>query len=134
MSATPALLDTNVASYVVGKKPEAALYDHVLRDRAAAVSFQTAAEMLSGADMRGWGARRRSGLHDFLRTAAIVYPDRTTLQTWAHLRAALSRRGLTIDTADLWVAATALAHDLTLVAHDAVFRQITGLKLVCHAP
>lgn len=134
MSATPALLDTNVASYVVGEKPEAALYRLDLRGRRNAVSFQTVAELLSGADMRGWGARRRSALREFLRSAMIVYPDRAMLQTWAHLRAALSRRGLTVATADLWIAATALTHDLTLVAHDAVFRQIAGLKLVCHAP
>jgi tRNA(fMet)-specific endonuclease VapC len=134
MSATPALLDTNVASYLIGEKPEAALYDHALHGRPAAVSFQTAAELLSGADMRGWGARRRKGLREFLRTATILYPDRAMLQTWAHLRAALWKQGLVVGTADLWVAATALAHDLTLVAHDAVFRQIAGLKLVCHAP
>ncbi len=134
MSAKPILLDTNVASYLYGKKPEAALYDQAVRGRRAAVCFQTAAEMLSGADMRGWGAQRRSGLREFLDTKTIVYPDRPMLQTWAHLRAALRKKGIVVDNADMWVAATALALDVTLVAHDAVFRQIAGLKLVCHAP
>ena len=134
MSARPVLLDTNVASYMYGKKSEAALYEGAVRGRRVAVSFQTAAEMLSGADMRGWGAQRRSGLREFLDGKMIVYPDRPMLEIWAHLRAALRRKGVVVDTADMWVAATALALDVTLVAHDAVFRQIAGLKLVCHAP
>jgi tRNA(fMet)-specific endonuclease VapC len=134
MSARPALLDTNVASYLFGKKPQAALYEHALRGRHAALSFQTAAELLAGADMKGWGAQRRRALKRYLDDAMIVYPNRATLQTWSHLRAALAKKGLVVDTADMWVAATALDLDLTLFAHDAVFRQIAGLKLVCHAP
>lgn len=83
--------------------------------------------------MRGWGAQRRRALKRFLDDALIVYPNRAMLQTWSHLRAALAKKGLVVDTADMWVAATALDLDLTLFAHDAVFRQIAGLKLVCHA-
>ena len=134
MSAAPVLLDTNVASFLHGGKPEAALYHHALRGRRAAVSFQTAAELLSGADMRGWGGQRRRGLASFLADTTILYPDMDMLRTWSHLRAALVKKGLTVATADMWVGATALRHDLTLLAHDGVFRQIAGLKLVCHAP
>jgi predicted nucleic acid-binding protein len=32
--------------------------------------------------------------------------------------------------ADRWVAATALHLDVPLVAHDAIFRSVTGLELV----
>jgi predicted nucleic acid-binding protein len=93
-----------------------------------------AASLLSGADLRGWGAQRRRALTSFIGETTILYPDREMLQTWAHLRAALSKQGLIVAFADLWIAATALRHGLTLVAHDTVFRQVAGLKLVCHAP
>lgn len=133
MTVTPILLDTNVASFALAARPEVALYQSELRGRRGAVAFQTAAELLAGADMRGWGAQRRRKLSRFFDDYLVLYPDRETVQTWAHLRAALARKGLTVAIADLWIAATALRHDTTLFAHDAVFRQISGLKLVCHA-
>jgi predicted nucleic acid-binding protein len=80
------------------------------------------------------GGGTGSALAEFLETLTIVHSDADLLQVWAHLRAALSKKGLVVATADMWIAATALRHGLTLVAHDAVFRQIAGLKLVCHAP
>lgn len=134
MNESPALLDTSVASFLFSLRPQAALYHGYLRGRRMAVSFQTAAELMSGADIRGWGAARRRVLAEFLGTLTIIHSNADLLQTWAHLRAALTKKGLVVDTADMWIAATALCHGLTLVAHDAVFRQIAGLKLVCHAP
>ncbi|MBX3466582.1 MAG: PIN domain-containing protein [Planctomycetes bacterium] len=133
MSTAPVLLDTNVASFLLMSRPEGALYGGDLRGRRGAVSFQTAAELLSGADMKGWGAQRRRNLSKFFADYLVLYPEQDTVQTWAHLRAALAKKGLTVGFADLWVAATALRHGLTLLAHDSVFRQIAGLKLVCHA-
>jgi len=134
MSVAPALLDTNVASFLLMARPEGALYQSALQGRRSVVAFQTAAELLAGADMRGWGAQRRRKLAGFFRESPVLYANQETVQTWAHLRAALSKRGIVLDTADLWIAATALTHDMALLAHDAVFRQIAGLKLVCHAP
>lgn len=134
MSTKPVLVDTNVASYSLMGRAESALYQNDLRGRRGAIAFQSAAELLAGADMRDWGAQRRRKLAKLLDDYLVVFPDMDTVRTWAHLRAALARQGLTIATPDLWIAATAIRHDLTLVAHDAVFRHVAGLKLVCHAP
>jgi predicted nucleic acid-binding protein len=57
-----------------------------------------------------------------------------TAEAWAHMKAATTRAGVTIETADIRIAATAVASGLTLVAHDGIFRAIPGLRLVCHAP
>ncbi|MCW8138365.1 MAG: PIN domain-containing protein [Planctomycetota bacterium] len=133
MSVAPVLLDTNVASFLFSVRPEAALYHRDLRGRRMSVCFQSAAELMAGADIRGWGRTRRRALSAFLATLKIVHTDADLVQTWAHLRAALSKQGRVVATADMWIAAAALRHDLLLVAHDAVFRQIAGLKLVCHA-
>ncbi|MCO5168640.1 MAG: PIN domain-containing protein [Planctomycetes bacterium] len=131
--AQPVLLDTNVASFLFAVRPERALYQSALRDRRLAISFQTEAEMLAGADARGWGAKRRRMLAKFFDGVMVIYPERETVRTWAHLRAALEKQGLVVETADMWIASIALTRNLTLLAHDAVFRQIAGLKLVCHA-
>jgi len=134
MSVAPVLVDTNVASFLFANRPERALYQPALRGRRATIAFQTEAEMLAGADIRGWGGKRRQTLAEFLRDIPVIYPDRDTVRTWAHLRAALEKQGSVLDTADLWIAATALTHDLTLLAHDTAFRRVGGLKLVCLAP
>lgn len=134
MSDAPVLLDTNVASFLFSVRPQAALYHRDLHGRRMAVSFQTAAELLFGADVKDWGRTKRRALSAFLATLKVLHSDADLVQTCAHLRAALSKQGLVVASEDTWIAATALRHDLTLVAHDAVFRQIAGLKLVCHAP
>lgn len=132
--APPAILDTNVASFILSGRAEAALYEHDLRGRRRLIAFQTEAELLAGADIRGWSGRRRASLTRFLKSVTTVYPTLATSRAYAHLRAALEHVGEPLETADLWIAATALAAGITLIAHDAAFRRVTGLRLVCHAP
>lgn len=128
------MLDTNVASFLLTSRPEAKLYARDVRDRRTTVAFQTAAELLAGADFRGRGARRRRGLSRFLGDLDVLYPDRETVGTWGHLRASMLTQGVAVITADLWIAAIAITRDMTLIAHDAVFRRVPGLRLVCHLP
>jgi tRNA(fMet)-specific endonuclease VapC len=52
---------------------------------------------------------------------------------YASLKAERQRRGLTLDENDLWIAATALVLNATLVSRDADFSGIDGLALVTPA-
>jgi len=52
---------------------------------------------------------------------------------YAGLKLARERRGLSLDENDLWVAATALALQATLVSRDTDFAGIDGLQLVAIA-
>jgi predicted nucleic acid-binding protein len=49
---------------------------------------------------------------------------------YAAIKSARQRRGLTLDENDLWVAATALAMDATLVSRDSDFAGIDGLSVL----
>jgi len=131
-----AVLDTNVTSFVYGEKPEGDLYADDLKDRVLYLSFQTVAEMRAGAEMAGWGARRKKELLAFLEAYETVYPDdqNDMVGHWAAMRAAMKKKGVALSLQDSWVAATALALDVALVAHDGAFRHVPGLKLTCHAP
>ena len=46
------------------------------------------------------------------------------------MKASQQRRGLPLDENDLWIAATALVLDATLVSRDGDFQAIAGLSLV----
>ncbi len=52
------------------------------------------------------------------------------LEDYAKLRAGLERQGFKLDSMDLFIAASALAEDLTLVTHNTKhFSRVPGLKL-----
>ncbi len=66
------------------------------------------------ADNEGVRARRLARLAAVLAEAPIVAVDRAVAARYGELRAASGRRPAN----DLWIAATALAHDLTLLTAD----------------
>jgi tRNA(fMet)-specific endonuclease VapC len=62
-------------------------------------------------------------------TNVILSADATTADVYAQLKHDLKRRGFTMPDNDLWIAATAMQYDVTLVARDAHFDWITGLRV-----
>jgi predicted nucleic acid-binding protein len=53
---------------------------------------------------------------------------------YANVKASQQRRGLPLDENDLWIAATAIAMNATLVSRDSDFQAIEGLALVELSP
>ena len=94
------------------------------------VSSVTRAELL-------YGARRSARVTENLRLLASFFAPLVSLpfddacaEEYGALRATLSAAGRPIGPNDLLIAATALAHDLTLVTHNLrEFSRITGLKI-----
>jgi predicted nucleic acid-binding protein len=129
-----AVVDTNVASFLWGGKAEAALYRDDLVDRRLLLSFQTVAEMRLGAELKSWGKKKRAELEAFLLRHGTIFPDPETLVVWSRMQTEMRKNGKTISYPDSWIAAVAIASDLPLIAHDAVFRFVPKLKLICHAP
>jgi tRNA(fMet)-specific endonuclease VapC len=63
-------------------------------------------------------------------TANLLLIDEQTTETYGHLVNVLRRQGTPIPMNDVWIAAQAMQHDLTLDTRDAHFRHVPGLKLV----
>jgi predicted nucleic acid-binding protein len=60
-------------------------------------------------------------------TVGVLLPDRETAQHYARLFVQLRRAGTPVPDNDLWIAALALQHDLTLITRDAHFKKIPQL-------
>jgi tRNA(fMet)-specific endonuclease VapC len=91
----------------------------------------TIAELDRWVRERSWGIERRARLEIYLRRFTIFLVDRTLCRAWAEVADAARRAGRPIQTADAWIAATALAHDLPLVTHNAAdYAGVSGLALI----
>ncbi|MFM5981126.1 MAG: type II toxin-antitoxin system VapC family toxin [Sphaerospermopsis kisseleviana] len=59
----------------------------------------------------------------------LLLDDMAIFKKASEIYADLKQRGLPIQDADIFIAATSIIHDLTLVSHDSDLSRITGLKL-----
>lgn len=126
-------LDTNIVSYLLNGHTLAAAYRPHLTGYDLAISFQTAAELLEGATLAGWGPARWAALQSALATLTLLDGTGDVAVRWAEVRAA--RRAQPIGVADCWIAATALTYGIDLVTHNpADFQNIPGLVVVTEVP
>ena len=123
------LIDTNIVSFRMKSHPLADLYQPHIDGISLAVSFQTFAEMWAGAEMAGWGEKKRNKLTEVFDGMLILVGDEAVSRKYAEVKAARKHR--TIPVADAWIAATALAHNLELVTHNpSDFVDIPGLVII----
>jgi predicted nucleic acid-binding protein len=102
--------------------------------RTVVVATQTRAEVLFGVAASNWGARRREQAVSILDRTATVPVTSAIVVRYADLGAECRRGGHAladkIHTGDRWVAATALALGVPLLAHDGIYRDAPGLELL----
>ena len=68
-------------------------------------------------------------MNDFLKLCTVLNTDIGTAQYYGKTVAALYKKGKPLPVNDLWIAAAALQHNLTLVTRDKHFNEIDGLKI-----
>ena len=124
------VLDTSVVSFIFNGDSRAAFYEDRIRTQQAVISFQTAEELWFGAYRAGWGLRRRNELQRFLGQFVVISPSPDMARLCGRLRGERERQGLRLETADGWIAATALYLDCPLASHDGDFDGIPQLRLV----
>ena len=112
------VVDTDVLSYLFKQDSRGESYKSHLEGKLGVISFMTVAELEFWANIRNWEAHRRAQLADFLQPYAVINSDRELARTWAAIRSEVMRSGHHIDTADCWIAATALLHGIPLLTHN----------------
>ena len=125
------LVDTDVVSYLFRGDTRAQLYRPYLAGKQLAISFMTVAELERWALERGWGQPRRQSMEAYLRRFTIYLVNRALCRAWAEVSYQARRKGRPIQTADAWIAATALTYGLPLVTHNVSdYAGVDGLVLI----
>jgi tRNA(fMet)-specific endonuclease VapC len=68
-------------------------------------------------------------IDDFAARNIVLSCDTDTARRYGEVKNELRRKGRPIPENDIWIAALALQYDLTLVARDAHFEQVNGLRV-----
>jgi predicted nucleic acid-binding protein len=112
------VVDTDVVSYLFKGDTRAALYQTHLDGQMPIISFMTLAELEHWTLARGWGARRRHTLLNYLRRFLIEPSSPDLCRRWAEATDSARRAGKPILAAHAWVAATALSYGVPLVTNN----------------
>jgi predicted nucleic acid-binding protein len=97
-----------------------------------AVSVVTVGELRLGVLAATDGPTRARRLETLSRAEALdpLPVDSQVAHAWAALRLALRDHGMRMPLNDSWIAATAIAHHLPVVAQDADYDRVPGLKII----
>lgn len=128
------LLDTNHWSYLQRRHPNVlARIAAIPADSTIYMPVVAQAELLAGVEAMSDGRRKVElrGLYEqVIASVAEVLPiDSRVAEHFASIFAQLRRDGSPIDTNDIWVAAIAMAHHLTVASSDMHLRAIKGLRV-----
>ena len=123
------VLDTDVVSFLFKADTRAQIYLPQLQDRQWFISFMTEAELEQWALLANWSEKRVVWLRLFLSRFVVVPSSHDLVLKWAEAMVAARRNGRRIETADAWIAATALLYDAPLLTHNkADYLGIPGLQ------
>jgi tRNA(fMet)-specific endonuclease VapC len=124
------MLDTDISSYIMKRS-----HDGVLRRLqmvpigVVSISVITKSELLYGVEVSPRRQQDSLALSEYLRHVEVLdFPDEAALH-YAQIRAALKACGAMIGANDLFIAAHARSHELTLVTNNtAEFGRVPDLK------
>jgi tRNA(fMet)-specific endonuclease VapC len=119
------ILDTNILIGLLAG--EAAVLAGLRTAEAVYVPVIALGELYYGARKSARATENVERIAAFAATAAVLHCDGGTAAAYGELKAALRARGTPIPEKDLWIAALARQHALTLVSRDAHFAGVPGL-------
>ena len=131
------LLDTNVVSEATKKKPESRLQDWLAAqpNEALYLSVITMGEIRHGLLLLHDGKKKRAllewlGREIQTRFAGRILPvDTAVMERWAQLQVATGKTGRRLPVMDSLIAATALAHNLTLATRNIADFRVADVPL-----
>jgi tRNA(fMet)-specific endonuclease VapC len=123
------LLDTDICSAHM-KRPGGLSHRFFQYSGGLVISSVKLGELFAGAYKLTQPMKLLSGIADLLQDVAVLDFDSIVAEQFGKLRGGLLQKGISVATADLMIASTALSYNLTLVTHTTVdYQHIPGLRL-----
>jgi len=122
------MLDTDISSYIIRKRPASLLERFQKNAEVLCVSVVTAAELQFGAEKAGRPALKAL-VNEYLDRLPVLDWTQGIVPEYARIRTALERSGKPIGNMDLLIAAHAVSEGSTLVTNNLRhFEHVPGLK------
>lgn len=121
-----ALLDTSAAAAFL--RGDQALADRVAQLDEVFTSVVAVGELLYGARHSSNPDANLERVSSFVSAIVVLLCDVATAEVYARVKQDLRAKGRPIPDNDLWIASTAMQHELTLIDRDAHFNEIDGLQ------
>jgi tRNA(fMet)-specific endonuclease VapC len=112
------LVDSDwVVDYPIGKQQAIDLFSSLSHD-GIAISLLTFGEIYEGIYYGRDPQRSEAVFRQFLRSVDVLPLNRSIMQRFARIRGDLRQKGQIIGDPDIFIAATAIYHDLTLLTRN----------------
>ena len=122
------LLDTNIV--IVSFSGESGVVDRINDADEYFVSSTILGELFYGA-FNSTNVNDNIGrIESFLANSGLLPCDAATSQIYGEMKTELRRKGRPIPDNDIWIAASAKQHSLTLVTRDVHFDDVDGLPVI----
>lgn len=122
-----ALVDTNVVIALFAGEPT--VIEHLQQRSAVFLCAPVLGELRYGAQASARVESNLARLDEFARAMMVLPCDTGTAKWYASVKFELRKKGRPIPENDVWIAAIARQHDLTLITRDGHFREIEGLDV-----
>ena len=123
-----ALLDTNIVIALFNDEPSVLIQFE--KSRQLYLSCIVLGELIAGARKSIHVQANLSKITDLKRKIEVINIDEQTAEVYGEIKHSLSTKGRPIPDNDIWIAASAMRHDLTLVTRDGHFEHIDSLSRV----
>ncbi len=119
------LIDTNtVIAYL---KPEPVVVQKFAQSSQVYLAEIVLGELYYGAYNSGRAAQNIQVIDNLARTNTLLFSDADTALVYGKIKHDLRAKGRPIPDNDIWIAALAVQHNLTLATRDAHFQAVDGL-------
>ena len=121
------LLDTNIVIALFAEDPS--VQEHMERAEEIFVPCIVLGELYFGVRKSGRVQQNLRRINEFAFSSAVLACDLDTAREYGEIKGALQAKGRLIPENDIWIAAIAWQHDLTLVTRDEHFKEVKHLKV-----
>ena len=122
------LLDTNIVIALFAD--EASIKEQLAKTEEVFIPNVVIGELFYGAHKSTRSKENLARIEDLASSSVILGCDTETARIYGEVKNALRIKGHPIPENDIWIAAIAVQHNLTLISRDAHFSEIEKLEVI----